>query len=146
MTIIRYFKNIKHPIFLFAITFLLVSIFLSYWDSISGRFQKQTGYLYLDLANEINNIKKIQINTTLDSFFINYDEGQWRLPSLANYPISEAKIRKLLIGLAEIEKIEAKTANPKLYKELGVGLIEEGDENVTQIKLYDKRDKLIADL
>ena len=41
-------------------------------------------------------------------------------PSAPNYPADSSKVRKLLIDLSQLETVEEKTSNSKLYPQLGV--------------------------
>ena len=44
----------------------------------------------------------------------------WSVAEKSGYPADAAKIRKMLLGLAEITYVEPKTAEPNLYKRLNV--------------------------
>jgi hypothetical protein len=51
--------------------------------------------------------------------FVRRGDG-WTVAEKSGYPADSAKMRKLLLGLAEIAYVEPKTAEPSLYKRLNV--------------------------
>ena len=60
-------------------------------------------------------VKRIGGTTT----FVRKGDG-WTVLEKSGYPADAAKVRKMLLGLAEITYVEPKTAEPSLYKRLNV--------------------------
>ncbi len=60
-------------------------------------------------------VKRVSGTTTL----VRKGDG-WTVLEKSGYPADAAKVRKMLLGLAEITYVEPKTAEPSLYKRLNV--------------------------
>ena len=60
-------------------------------------------------------VKRVGGTTT----FVRKGDG-WAVLEKSGYPADSAKVRKMLLGLAEITYVEPKTAEPSLYKRLNV--------------------------
>ena len=63
--------------------------------------------------------KVIVKRSTGTATFLRQGDG-WTVAEKSGYPADVAKVRKMLLGLAEITYIEPKTAEPSLYKRLNV--------------------------
>ena len=46
------------------------------------------------------------------------------MPNLANFPVTLDKIKRVIVGVAQLETIEPKTKNPDLHGELGLNDID----------------------
>jgi hypothetical protein len=73
-------------------------------------------------------------------------EGVWQLQEKHNYPVALDKVHKLLIGVAELVKLEAKTNNPKLFNKLGLEDITVEASQSKQITLKTAKGKTLASL
>ena len=75
-----------------------------------------------ELAGALNDVNQLNVVKAGDktSVTLKRTETAWRVAERANYPADSAKVRKLLIDLSELETVEEKTSNPKLYAQLGV--------------------------
>jgi hypothetical protein len=63
-----------------------------------------------------------------------------------NYPVAQDKVHSLLLGLADLITLEAKTANPKLYSKLGVEEVTETDAKSTLLTFKNSPDEKVAAL
>ena len=62
-------------------------------------------------------------------------DGTWTVAERTGYPADEAKLRKLLRGLADAKVLEEKTSNPSNYKSLGVEDLTEGSATGLRVEL-----------
>lgn len=78
------------------------------------------GRYFEDLLSNVNRVEKILVKSKDYEVTIVRSNGPWVVSEKNNYPAADEKVRGMILGLARLEKIEAKTRNPELYKELGV--------------------------
>jgi hypothetical protein len=74
------------------------------------------------------------------------EDAPWLLVEAGNYPGKIDRIRQTLIGLAQIEIIEAKTRVPESYSKLEVEDPSQADAKSGRITLFDANGKTLADL
>ncbi len=137
-------KNIN-ILALVSVLSVAIAFLVTYWRDISDKDNANVKYLFPDLIDQVNEISTIRINKDTLTFQINFIEGEWILPKLAHYPISEDKVKKLIIGIAELETLEARTNNPELLHTLGLD-VNLGHESGTEIILLDQENTEIASL
>jgi hypothetical protein len=70
--------------------------------------------------------------------------GRWVLVEKGNYPAAPDKMRRLLLGLADLSLIEPKTERPELFARLD--LDDAGNGKSTLVALQDRAGKTIAEL
>jgi len=76
--------------------------------------------LFPELAGSVNEITRIELARADKRVELAKSGSEWGLASRGGYPVDFGKVRQLILGLAELEPFEAKTANPGLYSKLGV--------------------------
>jgi len=84
------------------------------------------------LASALDKVALIDIKTAEDKFTLMQGEEDWVLKEKHDYPVALEKVRKLLLGFAQLELLEPKTQNPKLYSKIGVQAVPEGVQAVTE--------------
>jgi len=129
--------NARKTVFLaiFAVALLITAL----WYSNARRPQQESGVAepaVPGLAARLNDLDRVVITGPGKQVLATLlrADGQWRLEE-RNYPADAAKLRELLVGLAEARRIEAKTSNPELYSRLGVQDIDKTDAGGVQIEL-----------
>src|SRR5437660_7037599 len=70
--------------------------------------------------------------------------GSWAVVEKGNYPAAQAKMRQLLLGLADLTLVEPKTARPELLGRLD--LDDPSNGKSTQIVLQDRTGQTVAEL
>ena len=70
--------------------------------------------------------------------------GRWMVVEKGNYPAAPDKMRRLLLGLADLSLIEPKTERPELFARLD--LDDPGNGKSTLVALQDRAGKTIAEL
>lgn len=76
--------------------------------------------VFPELMSKINDVKEIVLAAKGGTTTISHDGETWVVKEKSGYPANMGKVRELLIGLGELEIVEAKTANPDLYDKLGL--------------------------
>ncbi len=72
-------------------------------------------------------------------------ENQWGVDARAGYPANPALIKKTLLGVAEMEAYEPRTANPEWHRNLGL-LKPEDIGSAVRIEFFQGRDERVAAL
>ncbi|BAP55957.1 hypothetical protein THII_1660 [Thioploca ingrica] len=112
--------NIKNLIILTMIT-LAVIITAAVLNQPQTTTISESKKLFPHLLKALDRVSEITVSTKNEVATLTRPvEGQWQLKEKHNYPVSPDKIHKLLIGVADLVTLEAKTNNPKLYSKLGV--------------------------
>ncbi|MCE9523945.1 MAG: DUF4340 domain-containing protein [Alphaproteobacteria bacterium] len=98
------------------------------------------------LEAKANDITSIQIETKKASFNISRTaNGVWRLPDKANYPADFNTLRKVILGLSELDLVERRTARTDWHDRLGLGLPKTGGSG-TLVTLKDAKGEVLASL
>lgn len=73
------------------------------------------------LMDRVNDIDRVVISGRGGTVAtLSKGDGQWRVEELDGYPADWSRLQALLSDLAQMEIVEAKTANPEYYPRLGV--------------------------
>ncbi len=91
--------------------------------------------LFPALAEKLNDIDSVTITSTNEIFTLTRGDQGWTIAEKADFPVDTAKLRQLLVGVAELKILEPKTSNPQLYKKLGLQDPTEQDAESTLVKL-----------
>jgi hypothetical protein len=70
----------------------------------------------------------------------------WVVPDKSDYPARADMVRKALVGLAELETIDAKTRNPELYGRLNLQDVATDGSKAVAIAVKDGQDAVLAGL
>jgi len=100
--------------------------------------------VFPDLAAHLGDLAWMRIahgKTTID---LNLIAGNWAVVEKGNYPAAAGKVRRLLLGLADLTLIEPKTARPELFGRLD--LDDPSNGKSTLIGLQDRTGKSVAEL
>ncbi len=80
--------------------------------------QPQAGLLLPQLAQKLDQVERIRIQTVQTQFQLQKQGQIWHLLEKAAYPVEREKIVALLTTLAELQTGEAKTADPQRHAQL----------------------------
>jgi hypothetical protein len=72
------------------------------------------------LMDQVNQVAKVELEVGDATITLVKGESQWTVDQKGNYPASPVKVRSLILGLAELQRIEPKTSNPELHAKLGL--------------------------
>ncbi len=91
--------------------------------------------LYPDLKKTLNDASAVRIHKAGDELAVEIarKDEHWGVAQRQGYPADEAKVRKLLLAIANAEVREEKTSTPKNYASLGVEDV--SDANATGVRI-----------
>lgn len=104
-----------------------VCIALAIWGQRSSAPETSAGALLMpDLAQAINSVERITVTAAGAETVATIERGAdgWGVVEKGGYPADVAKIRALLVALAQAEIVEEKTGDPAFYDRLGVEAVE----------------------
>ena len=107
---------------------------------------EKVGNFFADLIKNVNQVAKVQITTADGVVSLIKQESEWAVKQKDNYPASSSKVRALILGLAELRRLEPKTKNPGLYSKLGLADLTEQGSRSMLIQLQDQNEADIAAL
>ena len=109
-------------------------------DSASGSL------VFPDLMAQVNEVTQILVSANSGSMTISREEEIWKVKEKSGYRADMEKVRKTVIGLAELKIIEPKTKTPELHEKLGLRDIEEEGSVSTNISLKREDGTAIAEI
>ncbi|WP_129642806.1 DUF4340 domain-containing protein [Peristeroidobacter agariperforans] len=97
----------------------------------------ESAALYPDLKSELASVTAVRIVKAGGAPALEVKRGDngWTVAERHNYPADEAKLRKLVTGLADAKVLEEKTSNPESYKALGVEDVSDAAAGGVQIEI-----------
>ena len=97
-----------------------------------------------DLMARINDVDRIAVAGPDAEFTLRLDGERWVAPDLADFPADFDKVKKALIGLAELRAIEEKTSDPERYGALGLAEPDAGEGGGKWVRLFAGDEALAA--
>jgi len=97
------------------------------------------------LAEAINDVEGIVVEQGIDKLELVNKAGVWQVKA-TGYPVAVGKVKKSLVGLVDLVKLEAKTANEKKYLLIDVDRPGKPDGRGRQFTLYGKDGKQMAQI
>ena len=86
--------------------------------------------LFPELAEHINDVAAIEVVRPDASFELEKTGDEWGMPSKGGFPANFDTVRKLVVEISKLEKLEPKTKLPENYARLGVeDVAAEGSES-----------------
>lgn len=98
------------------------------------------------LLDNINEIARVAGASGAAEFTLVNQNGRWVVPQKLDYPAAPTKVRQLLLGTAQLVRIEPKTSNPDLYAKLGLGDASQPDGKAVRFTFEDAAGGALADL
>ena len=86
-------------------------------DAATGHADTE-GALLPELMQQVNDVDRIRVVAADGEFNVTREEGGWTIAERAGYAADLDVVRSALLGLARMERTEAKTSNPELYSKL----------------------------
>ena len=100
--------------------------------------------LFPGLAAQLGNLAWMRLSRGAMTADFNEIGGRWVVVEKGNYPAAPGKVRRLLLGLAELTLVEPKTARPELYGRLGLDDPRRGKS--TLVTVQNRAGKTVAEL
>jgi hypothetical protein len=100
--------------------------------------------MFPSLRESMNGVTTIQVETKDASFnVVRKAEGRWIVPDKANYPADFVTIRKTILGLADLNLVERRTARADWHEKLGLRLPKSGGSG-TLLTLKNAKGEVLA--
>ena len=107
----------------------------------------QTGQpVFPGLMSTINEVSELVVKAQSGTMTIVRDGESWSVKEKHHYPANMGNIREALIGLGELNFLEAKTKNPELYEKLGLEDVEAEGSISTGVTLKDSAGTTLAEV
>lgn len=99
---------------------LLAVLLIAEW--VSKPPQATGEHLFAGMREDINAVTSVTATAAGDNLIatVTRQDDRWIVEERDGYPADTGKLRQLLLGLAEAQLVEAKTANREYYARLGV--------------------------
>jgi hypothetical protein len=96
------------------------------------------------LLDKLNEVSRIELRGADNSTTLKRAKDQWTVANRDDFPAEPAAVKRLLLGLADLQIVEAKTSLPDSYARIGVADPGAGSDSLG-VELYGaKDDKLLA--
>ncbi|MEX2643309.1 MAG: DUF4340 domain-containing protein [Acetobacterales bacterium] len=103
--------------------------------------------LFPGLIDEVNRVATVEIRNSDGTFTaIRRDGGEWVIEEKHGYPAKVAKIRELILALANARILDKRTSNAELYAQLQVEPIDSEDAKSGQVILKAENGEQMAGL
>lgn len=108
----------------------------------------QSGQLLLEnLLAKVNDVVRVDITSAGESFSLERSaSGTWILPGRDGFPSTPGQVRKLLVGMAGLERLQPKTGKAERFVELGLSDPGLKDSRAVGISLLDSAGAVVAGL
>ena len=100
--------------------------------------------LYLNLLERLNDVTRIELQAAETKTSLVRDAEQWTIANRDNFPADAKAIKRLLLQLADLQIVEAKTSLPENYGRIGVAAPGAGSDSLL-VELHGANDnKMLA--
>ena len=120
-----------------------VSVGTHYFNHVGPVEQER---VFPGLTENQSEIGSISVKTAKETLTAKNENGKWSIVERSNYPGSDAKMEKVMLGLAELRYSEPKTKMKDRYKRLQVEDVTAKNAQSKRLTVKDKNGKVLADL
>lgn len=107
---------------------------------------KENAKLFPALDARVNDVARIEVQREGSSTTLEKSGDRWVLAEKGGYPADLEPIKKLVLGLADMSTIEAKTGDPARYAKLGVDDPAQAGSTASRVTLKDAGGATLADV
>ncbi len=100
---------------------MLGAVFAAVQPTLSGADTVAGEPMFPGLGQQVGKVGKVTVETPQYSMSWEQRDGAWVSPEHGDYPARKASVPDLVLGLARMTKVEAKTAQPEWYQHIRVG-------------------------
>ncbi|MDE2229961.1 MAG: DUF4340 domain-containing protein [Alphaproteobacteria bacterium] len=133
---------------LLAVT--VVAVGLAVVSSLGGPSPQDSpliGTLVLpDLGHGLQDIDRVTLVRGAQKVTLTRDHDRWRVEEKGGWPADPQRVRRLLLGLAELRYVEPKTRETRLYPRLAVEDAGKPDSRSTLVTVADAKGKLLGEI
>ena len=132
---------------LFAVTVMAVAAAVVVSRSSGPKVNPLTGQPVLpEVAKRLGDVQRVALVHGDDKTTLVRDGNSWSIEERGGYPADVTKVRRMLLGLAELRYVEPKTATPELYSRLDVEDAGGKDSKSTLVTLVDAKGGLLGEV
>ncbi|MDX2224520.1 MAG: DUF4340 domain-containing protein [Rhodospirillaceae bacterium] len=102
--------------------------------------------LFPGLVNDLNRLKTVTLRHKDGTYSIDRTANGWVLRERDNYPVDAEKVDELVVKIARMTRLEAKTRLPDRYERLDLQEPDAKDSRAKEVTLTDGEGKTIAQL
>lgn len=99
-----------------------------------------------DLAGRVEQVAEITVRTAERTMTARRTDGGWVLAEAADYPVDPEQVRGIVLGLAEMRLLEAKTDNPDRLARLELESLDREGAKSRLVTLRDADGNVLAEL
>ncbi len=96
------------------------------------------------LAERVNDAAEVEIVSNEAAFALVKTGEEWGLKDRANYPVHYDKIKRTIVGLADLKLLEAKTGDPDRYERLQLDEPDTKDSQSVRFAIKDSKGTVLA--
>lgn len=128
----------------------LITVIAAGW-SISDRYanaaleQKEGGLVFPSLQQEVSSISSVEVARAKSTWSLDRQPEGWANMGAGGFPARQARIEKMIGGLASLSYFEPKTARTELYPKIEVEDVVEGAKS-TRLIVKGEGGKVLADV
>ena len=111
-------KNAFYLLALVTLTVVAAAFFTQ--ERSAPETEIRTTPVFADLLERVNDVSKIEIKSKTEQTVLVKRGATWGVENRSHFPALFEKVKGAVVSLAELQVIERKTANKKLYSKLGV--------------------------
>jgi hypothetical protein len=104
---------------------------------------EQARLAFPELAANLGNLAWMRLSHGSTKIDFTLVGGSWVVVEKGNYPAAPDKVRRLLLGLADLTLVEAKTQRPELFGRLG---LDNAGTDATLVTLQDRLGKNVGEI
>ncbi|MGH6969183.1 MAG: hypothetical protein ACREEL_02525 [Stellaceae bacterium] len=138
----------RHLLVLLAIA--AVAVALAVVSSVGGPSAQSdplVGQLVLpDLGGQLQTVDRVTIVRGAQKATLKRAGNDWQVEEKGGWSADLKRVRRLLLGLAELRYVEPKTREPRLYARLAVEDAGKPDSKSTLVTVADAKGKLLGDI
>ncbi|MDA0785886.1 MAG: DUF4340 domain-containing protein, partial [Proteobacteria bacterium] len=101
--------------------------------------------VFAELREAPGSATRIDIESRFGAFTMNQSGDGWVTPDRDDYPIDEADVRRLIVGLSDMRYVERKTSNPERFYRLEVQDIETELSDSVYVKVQNAQGEVLAE-
>jgi hypothetical protein len=133
---------------LFVVTFVSIAAAgHAVWQRHAGTIGSVSAEpVFPSLSDRVNEVAAIQLEGRQDSVTLVKAGDAWVVENAHNYPARGEAVRALLLALADLKIVEAKTERPEMFARLEVEPLDAQDARSRRITVMDGAGKVLAEL
>ena len=103
--------------------------------------------MFGDLLARVNDVVRVDVTSAGKTFkLLRADKGAWVMPSKNDFPVESSMVNRLLLGMANLERLQPKTGKAERFVELGLRDPAMEESNAVGFSLLDSAGSTVANV